>query len=193
MLVRIWFCQAWFFSVTFRTLIHTTPVKVPRPLVALALAKNLDSVWPWCDYQKNNNLALIFLPHIYGNLKRYWKFLEDKFHPLLKTLLTIFINPKINIFCHFTQKAYSSKGRNGIPGQIISSWGRKSDLKICHEAKTIRPKMTIRPLDEQALRDKSLQWPIFRLLILFTPYFLEFPPDFHMSHGRPGFTRFRLV
>ena len=54
------------FSVTFRTLIHTTPVKVPRPFVALALAKNLDSVWPWCDYQNNNNLALIFLPHIYG-------------------------------------------------------------------------------------------------------------------------------
>ena len=88
-LVRIWFWQAWFFSVTFRTLIHTTPVKVPRPLVALALAKNLDSVWPWCDYQNNNNLALIFLPHIYGVM--YWKFLEDKFHPLLKTLLTIFI------------------------------------------------------------------------------------------------------
>ena len=27
---------------------HSNPVKVPRPLVALALAKNLDSVGPWC-------------------------------------------------------------------------------------------------------------------------------------------------
>ena len=42
--------------------------------------------------------------------------------------------------------ACSSKGRN------IASWGRKSDLKICPDAETIRPKMTIRPLDEQALR-----------------------------------------
>ena len=31
------------------------------------------------------------------------------------------------------------------------SWGQKSDLKICPEAEKIRPKMTIRPLDEQAL------------------------------------------
>ena len=43
----------------------------------------------------------------------------------------------------------------GIPGRNISSWGRKSDLKICPEAETIRPKMTIRPLDEQALRVKD--------------------------------------
>ena len=28
---------------------HSNPEKVPRPLVALALAKNLDSVGPWCD------------------------------------------------------------------------------------------------------------------------------------------------
>ena len=41
-----------------------------------------------------------------------------------------------------------------IMGRNISSWGRKSDLKICTEAETIRPKMTIRPLDEQALNDK---------------------------------------
>ena len=39
-----------------------------------------------------------------------------------------------------------------IMGRNISSWGRKSDLKICPEAETIRPKMTICPLDEQALR-----------------------------------------
>ena len=31
--------------------------------------------------------------------------------------------------------------------------GRKSGLKICPEAETIRPKMTIRPLDEQALKE----------------------------------------
>ena len=49
------------------------------------------------------------------------------------------------------QWACSSKGRNGIPGRNISSWERKSDLKICPEAKTIRPKMPFRPLDEQAL------------------------------------------
>ena len=48
-------------------------------------------------------------------------------------------------------RACSSKGRTGIPGRNISSWGRKYDLKICPEAETIRPKMTIRPLDEQAL------------------------------------------
>ena len=45
--------------------------------------------------------------------------------------------------------ACSSKGRN------IASWGRKSDLKICPDAETIRPKMTIRPLDEQALLVKK--------------------------------------
>ena len=28
---------------------HSNLVKVPRPLVALALAKNLDSVGPWCE------------------------------------------------------------------------------------------------------------------------------------------------
>ena len=48
-------------------------------------------------------------------------------------------------------RACSSKGRNGIPGRNISSWGRKSDLKICPEAETIRPKMTNHPLAEQAL------------------------------------------
>ena len=48
-------------------------------------------------------------------------------------------------------RACSSKGRNGIPGRNISSWGQKLDLKICPEAETIRPKMTIRPLHEQAL------------------------------------------
>ena len=68
---------------------NTTPVKVPRSLVALALTKNLDSVWQGCDNQNNNNLSLIFLPHIYGVM--YWKIFEDKFHPLLKILLTIFI------------------------------------------------------------------------------------------------------
>ena len=47
-------------------------------------------------------------------------------------------------------RACSSKGRTGIPGQNISSWGQKYDLKICPEAETICPKMTIRPLDEQA-------------------------------------------
>ena len=54
-----------------------------------------------------------------------------------------------------TLRACSSKGRIVILGRNISSWGRKSDLKICPEAETIRPKMTIRPLDEQALRDIS--------------------------------------
>ena len=54
------------------------------------------------------------------------------------------------ILVTFFLRACSSKGRNGIPGRNISSWGRKSDLKICPEAETIRPKMTIRPLDEQA-------------------------------------------
>ena len=57
---------------------------------------------------------------------------------------------KIKIWKSF--RACSSKGRNGIPGRNISSWGRKSDLKICPEAETIHPKMTIRPLDEQALK-----------------------------------------
>ena len=47
-------------------------------------------------------------------------------------------------------RACSSKGRTGIPGRNISSGGRKYDLKICPEAKSIRPKMTIRPLDEQS-------------------------------------------
>ena len=31
--------------------------------------------------------------------------------------------------------------------RFISSWGKKSGLKICPEAETIRLKMTIRPLD----------------------------------------------
>ena len=44
----------------------------------------------------------------------------------------------------------SSKGKTGIPGRNISSRGRKHDLKICPEAETICPKMTIRPLDDQA-------------------------------------------
>ena len=51
-------------------------------------------------------------------------------------------------------RACSSR-RIVILGRNISSWGRKSDLKICPEAKTIRPKMTIRPLDEQALSDQN--------------------------------------
>ena len=54
-----------------------------------------------------------------------------------------------------------------IMGRNISSWGRKSDLKICLEAETIRPKMTIRPLDEQAL---SLE----RTDIISSLYFLLF-------------------
>ena len=49
-----------------------------------------------------------------------------------------------------THRACSSEGQNGIPGQNISSWGRKSALKICPEADTIRPKMPFRPLDKQA-------------------------------------------
>ena len=60
--------------------------------------------------------------------------------------------------CMETLRACSSKGRNGIPGRNISSWGRKSDLKICPEAETIRPKITIRPLDEQAPLVQSLKF-----------------------------------
>ena len=55
---------------------------------------------------------------------------------------------------NMSQRACSSKGRNGITGRNISSLGRKSNLKICPEAETIRPKMPFRPLDEQALGDK---------------------------------------
>ena len=55
-------------------------------------------------------------------------------------------------FWRFALWACSSKGRIVILGRNISSWGRKSHLKICPEAETIRPKMTIRPLDEQALK-----------------------------------------
>ena len=36
---------------------HSDHVKVPRPLVALALAKNLDSVGPWCGVLKNEEKA----------------------------------------------------------------------------------------------------------------------------------------
>ena len=42
-----------------------------------------------------------------------------------------------------------------IQDKNILSWGQKSDLKICPEAETIHPKMTICPLDEQALRGEK--------------------------------------
>ena len=45
-----------------------------------------------------------------------------------------------------TLRACSSKGRNCIPGRNVSSRGQKSDLKICPEAETIRPRMMNRPL-----------------------------------------------
>ena len=47
-------------------------------------------------------------------------------------------------------RAFTSKGRNAIPARIISSRWRKFSLNICPVAEAIRPKMTIRPLDEQA-------------------------------------------
>ena len=44
---------------------YTNPVKVPRPLVALALAKNLDSVRPWCvPFQ---NVQRCFRPNNMGH------------------------------------------------------------------------------------------------------------------------------
>ena len=51
-------------------------------------------------------------------------------------------------------KACSYNGQNGNSGRNILSWGQKSDLKICPEAETIHPKMTICPLYEQALGGK---------------------------------------
>ena len=38
---------------------HSNPEKVPRPLVALALAKNLDSVGPWCGKTQVSSFQIL--------------------------------------------------------------------------------------------------------------------------------------
>ena len=62
-------------------------------------------------------------------------------------------NPMAIIFFIISASLLKDIGPIHLKDEMHLSWGRKSGLKICPEAETFRPKMTIRPLDVESLKD----------------------------------------